>query len=138
MVCTLAITRVKQSTYNHTVLGFTWARGETGGESFLEPNEAFIMIGGCSSLAVLWLAGGYFVTGPFLSASLVVWCNSDWETAVPFMWNIKFQECNICMYVPIFYSTRWYRYTHTPYICKCIGCICTKYLLSTKCMLNNN
>ena len=39
--------------HSRTVLGFTRAQGETGGESFLEPKEAFLMIGACSSLAVL-------------------------------------------------------------------------------------
>ena len=83
---TLAIIRLKQL-YSYTVLGFTWAWGETGGDSCPEPKEAFLVIGACSSLAVLCLAGREFVTVPFLSTLLAVSGNCDWETAVPYIWN---------------------------------------------------
>ena len=38
--------------FGHTILGLTRAQGVTGGESFLEPKEAFLMISACLSLAV--------------------------------------------------------------------------------------
>ena len=103
---TLAIIRVKQF-YSYTVLGFTWAWGETGGDSCPEPKEAFLVIDACLSLAVLWLAGREFVTVPFLSTSLAVLGNFDWETAVPYIWNGNLKRYIQHTYVTQFWKTNW-------------------------------